>query len=86
MAAEGRQEDILTRKWDSGGASGTPITARRYLSFTVPRGDDDMFSSDLADAELKVSHQCCAAGPTAPLLYCRLAASDSRWSEAHIGP
>ncbi len=58
MVAEGKGEDILTRRWDSGGASGTPITARRYLSFTVPGGDDDMFSSDLTDAELKVSHRC----------------------------
>ena len=70
MVAEGKGEDILTRRWDSGGADGTPITARRYLSFTVPGGDDDMFSSDLTDAELKVSLHClckcfcyvCAAG------------------------
>ena len=53
--AKGRGEDILTRRWDSGSASGTPITARRYLSFTVPGGDDDMFSSDLTDTELQVS-------------------------------
>ena len=58
MVAEGKGEDILTRRWDSGGASGTPITARRYLSFTVPGGDDDMFSSDLTDEELKVSPLC----------------------------
>jgi len=51
--AKGRGEDILTRDWDGGGS--TPITARRYLSFTEVGGDDDMFSSDLSDAQLKVS-------------------------------
>ena len=65
MVAEGKQEDILTRRWDGGGGNGAPITARRYLSFTVPGGDDDMFSSDLTDAELRVrchlrcSYFCC---------------------------
>ena len=53
MMAKGKGEDILTRDWDGGGS--TPITARRYLSFTEVRGDDDMFSSDLSDAQLKVS-------------------------------
>ena len=55
MVAQGRGEDILTRKWDSSGS--TPVTARRYLSFTAPggAGDDDMFSSDLTDSQLKVS-------------------------------
>ena len=31
---------------------GSPITARRYLSLAAKGGDDDMFSSDLKDAEL----------------------------------
>ena len=55
MVAQGRGEDILTRQWDSSGS--TPVTARRYLSFTAPggAGDDDMFSSDLTDSQLKVS-------------------------------
>lgn len=61
MIAEGRGEDILTRTWDVAGS--TPVTARRYASFTVKGGDDDMFSSDLTDIELKVSPltSCCAA-------------------------
>jgi len=53
MMAKGQGEDILTRDWDGGGS--TPITAHRYLSFTEVGGDDDMFSSDLSDAQLKVS-------------------------------
>ena len=55
MVTQGHGEDILTRRWDAGGS--TPITARRYLSFTAPggAGDDDMFSSDLTDSQLKVS-------------------------------
>lgn len=31
---------------------GTPITAYRFLSLALPNGDDDYFSSDLADSKL----------------------------------
>ena len=57
MIAEGHGEDILTRTWDVAGS--TPVTARRYASFTVKGGDDDMSSSDTHDSELKVGPLTC---------------------------
>lgn len=51
MIAAGRGDDILKREAGLGGA---PITASRFHSLAAVGGDDDMFSSDLSDAELKV--------------------------------
>jgi hypothetical protein len=69
MIAEGHGEDILTRTWDVAGS--TPVTARRYASFTVKGGDDDMFSSDLTDGELKVRPLtgCYAAWSNLPMSF-----------------
>ena len=53
MVAAGKGEEILTRSWDGSGS--TPITARRYVSLAAVGGDDDIFSSDLSDTQLKVS-------------------------------
>ncbi len=35
-------------------SDGAPLTARRFASLTGVGGDDDMFSTDLSDGELKV--------------------------------
>ena len=51
MEANGEGEEILYRDPDMQGA---PICARRYLSLVSRNGDDDMFSSDFSDEELKV--------------------------------
>jgi pimeloyl-ACP methyl ester carboxylesterase len=48
--AAGRGEDIVGRLDLLDGA---PITARRFASLTARLGDDDMFSSDLSDDELR---------------------------------
>ena len=54
MMKAGRGEDILFRDYEGG--SGAPVCARRFLSLAERGGDDDMFSSDFSDDELKVSH------------------------------
>ena len=51
MIADGHGDDILKREAGLGGA---PITANRFHSLAAAGGDDDMFSSDLSDADLKV--------------------------------
>lgn len=56
MVNEGLGEDILFRDYEGG--EGAPVCARRFLSLADKGGDDDMFSSDLTDDELKV-RQCC---------------------------
>jgi hypothetical protein len=35
-------------------ADNAPLTAARFLALATRLGDDDMFSSDLSDAELQV--------------------------------
>ena len=37
---------------------GAPMTAVRFLSLYCKDGDDDMFSSDLTNDQLKVSNMC----------------------------
>lgn len=54
----GRGDDILKREAGLGGA---PITANRFHALAAAGGDDDMFSSDLSDADLKVPHRCLVA-------------------------
>ena len=49
----GKGEDILFR--DHEGGNGAPVCARRFLSLAEKGGDDDMFSSDYSDEELKVN-------------------------------
>ena len=51
MVKDGRGEDILFRDEDP---VGTPVCATRFLSLAGKHGDDDMFSSDFTDDELKV--------------------------------
>ena len=49
---------------------GSPITARRYLSLAAKGGDDDMFSSDLKDAELDTLLGHMAGIPTSTPVWC----------------
>ncbi|KAG1677912.1 hypothetical protein FOA52_001330 [Chlamydomonas sp. UWO 241] len=51
MVADGRGEDIVGRLDMQ--SPPDPITASRLLSLYQRRGDDDMFSSDLSDDELR---------------------------------
>lgn len=53
MVEAGKGEDILFR--DHEGGNGAPVCARRFLSLADRGGDDDMFSSDYSDEELKVN-------------------------------
>jgi len=50
MVKSGRSEEFMSRStmWDN-----APMTARRFLSLYDVGGDDDMFSSDLSDQELR---------------------------------
>jgi len=54
MVRDGQGEDILFRDDDP---VGTPVCASRYISLASKHGDDDMFSSDFTDQELKVCNQ-----------------------------
>ena len=54
MMDAGKGEEILFR--DHEGGNGAPVCARRFLSLAERGGDDDMFSSDYSDDELKVGH------------------------------
>lgn len=49
MMADGRGDEVLFRGTTIDGAA---ISARRWLSLTIPEGDDDMFSSDFTDEQL----------------------------------
>ncbi|BDA40837.1 UPF0613 protein PB24D3.06c [Coccomyxa sp. Obi] len=51
MVEAGKGEEILFR--DHEGGNGAPVCARRFLSLADRGGDDDMFSSDYSDGELK---------------------------------
>ena len=51
LVKEGHGNDILFRDDD---AVGTPVSATRFASLAGRNGDDDMFSSDFTDQELKV--------------------------------
>ncbi|KAL0548293.1 hypothetical protein IC582_012741 [Cucumis melo] len=50
MISEGRGLDLMPREADPS----SPITATRYYSLCSYMGDDDMFSSDLSDDQLKL--------------------------------
>ncbi|KZF19766.1 DUF1749-domain-containing protein [Xylona heveae TC161] len=52
--AEGKGDDVLPAE-ATDGSFGSPCTARRWLSLTSPDhdGDDDYFSSDLSDEQLR---------------------------------
>ena len=45
----GRSDDVAFRAMEIDGAA---VTASRWLSLAAPGGEDDMFSSDLSDAQL----------------------------------
>lgn len=49
MISEGRGSDLMPREADSE----SPMTAYRYHSLCAYMGDDDLFSSDLSDDQLK---------------------------------
>ena len=48
MLQQGKNDDLLPRDADT-----APITSYRFHSLTSKMGDDDMFSSDFTDDELK---------------------------------
>lgn len=50
MISEGQGSELMPRKADPS----APITASRYHSLCAYNGDDDMFSSDLSDDQLKM--------------------------------
>lgn len=50
LISEGRGSELLPREADST----SPITASRYHSLCAYMGDDDMFSSDLSDDQLRM--------------------------------
>ncbi|EFJ22803.1 hypothetical protein SELMODRAFT_89905 [Selaginella moellendorffii] len=50
MIKEGRELDLMPR----GAEPAAPITAHRFRSLAGYMGDDDMFSSDLSDEQLRV--------------------------------
>nr|XP_023879905.1 UPF0613 protein PB24D3.06c [Quercus suber]POE76350.1 upf0613 protein [Quercus suber] len=50
MISEGRGSELMPTEADSG----SPITASRYHSLCAYMGDDDMFSSDLSDDQLRL--------------------------------
>ena len=50
MATKGEENELMPISTQEDGA---PITAKRYLSLASKYGDDDMFSSDFTDEELK---------------------------------
>ncbi|XP_054786583.1 UPF0613 protein PB24D3.06c isoform X2 [Prosopis cineraria] len=57
MIREGRASDLMPREADSS----APITAYRYHSLCSYNGDDDMFSSDFSEDQLKMKlgHMSC---------------------------
>lgn len=58
MVRDGQGEDILFRDDDP---VGTPVCASRFISLASKHGDDDMFSSDFTDQEMKVCNKQCSA-------------------------
>ena len=59
LVKKGQGADILFRDDDP---VGTPVSASRFVSLASKHGDDDMFSSDFTDEELKVrNRQHCQA-------------------------
>jgi pimeloyl-ACP methyl ester carboxylesterase len=52
LAESARPDELMPRDADPCGL-GNPITAYRFLSLTGKEGDDDLFSSDLSDEQLK---------------------------------
>eukprot|EP00899_Mesostigma_viride_P019307 jgi/Mesvir1/27378/Mv07184-RA.1 len=60
LIAEGRPHDLLPRT----SPTAVPVTAYRYHSLVARLGDDDLFSSDFSDAELKERVGHMAAVPT----------------------
>ncbi|KAI6683784.1 hypothetical protein NL676_029697 [Syzygium grande] len=56
MIKEGRGSELMPREADES----SPITANRYYSLCAYMGEDDMFSSDLTDDQLrmKLGHMC----------------------------
>ena len=51
MVENGKGEEIQFRDWDMGG---TPMCSRRVVALLAVEGDDDFFSSDFNDDQLKV--------------------------------
>ena len=62
LVRDGHGSDILFRDDDP---VGTPVSASRFASLAGRNGDDDMFSSDFTDQELKV---CTSYWPLVALL------------------
>ena len=63
MIRDGQGEHILFRDDDP---VGTPVCATRFISLASKHGDDDMFSSDFTDQELKVCNKQRSADVAVP--------------------
>ncbi|KAI9830382.1 MAG: hypothetical protein M1826_004805 [Phylliscum demangeonii] len=57
MEAAGDADEILASRWLAGFPAGAPCSARRWLSLASPHadGEDDYFSADLSDAQLRAT-------------------------------
>ena len=80
MVKDGKEEDILP----SGVTAGffeAPVTARRWLSLASPNhdGDDDYFSSDLSDEQLRSSFGKFGATPV-----CILFSGSDEWIPSFV--
>ena len=68
LLKEGRPDDVAFRAMSIDGAA---VTASRWLSLAEPGGEDDMFSADLSDEELKRKFEGLTGTPTLLLLSSR---------------
>jgi hypothetical protein len=70
MVARGEGEEIVPRDV-SAGFCFSPVTARRYLSLASPNhdGDDDMFSSDLSEEQIRKVYGSLPAATPLCILY-----------------
>lgn len=71
MVADGKAQDVVPASFASTNWDGTPVTAYRWLSMLSPdkQGDDDFFSSDLSDEQLRNSFGSIANGVSFMILY-----------------
>ncbi|KAI9821353.1 MAG: hypothetical protein M1832_003359 [Thelocarpon impressellum] len=81
MVANGRGEDVMPSA-ATGGCLGTAPSAQRWLSLASPAhdGEDDLFSSDLSDAQLRQTFG--SLPPTTPL--CILYSGADQFVPAHV--
>lgn len=76
LLEQGQGEEICGRAHDFGGA---PVTARRWHALAAAGGDDDLFSSDLTDGQLRSMY-----GPLAQLPALLLISGSDEYVPAHV--